>query len=396
MRLSFRQDDAERGQILVIVGVGMVALIAMVALVVDGGFAWAKQRDTQNAADAAANAGAAVLMQNLVGVSPARTDSDVVFAVEQATTENDTDLRVAYYTDIGGALVTPGGAVTNDESAAAVVGGGAIPSGAAGVRAVAEQEFQTFFAAIMGFRDMSAAAPATAVTGYLASTCPASAGCAILPVTFPVTIVDCNGQNNAALSNDYWPAPSEVTVVPLCSNGPGNVGWIDWTPPAGGAAELEASITSPNNPGFNWPNWYYVAQTGNVNSIEGALRTWNGKVVQIPLFDLTCNTQPSGPGVEDCPPQNVGGTGQQQWYHFAAMTSFELCGPTIPECVAAGFNHGAYVQGNNGGANGICGTGNGATGCLVGRFVRTSYSGEVTAAPGPNPNNQTVGVQLVR
>jgi len=390
------QHRNEEGQILVIVAVGLVAIIAMVALVIDGGFAWAKQRDTQNAADAAANAGATVLMQNLVGVSPAKTDADVEAAVDQATTDNGTDLQVAYYTNIDGALLTPGGAIAADESQAAVVGDGAIPPGAAGVQAIAEQDFETYLASIVGFTELTAVAPATAVTGYLAGTCPASAGCAILPVTFPVTIVDCDGTNSPVLSSDFWPAPSDVTVIPLCAASPGNVGWIDWTPQGGGASELEDSIITPNNPGFDWPNWYFVSQTGNVNSVEDALRTWNGQVVQIPLFDLTCNTEPSGPGVDDCPPANVGGTGQNQWYHFAAMTAIELCSAEIPECVAAGFDQGAYVEGANGGPGGICGTGNGSTGCLVGRFVVTSYSGKVTAAPGPNPDNQTVGVQLVR
>ena len=64
------RSDNERGQILVIVAAGLVAIIAMVALVVDGGFAWAKQRDTQNAADASAEAGATMLMENLAGVTP--------------------------------------------------------------------------------------------------------------------------------------------------------------------------------------------------------------------------------------------------------------------------------------------------------------------------------------
>ena len=45
MATSVRQ---ERGQILVIVGLGMVALIAMVGLVIDVGFGWAHQREAQN------------------------------------------------------------------------------------------------------------------------------------------------------------------------------------------------------------------------------------------------------------------------------------------------------------------------------------------------------------
>ena len=389
------RSDSERGQILVIVAVGLVAIIAMVALVIDGGFAWAKQRDTQNAADASAEAGATILMQNLAGVSPAKTDADVDAAVDQAATANDTTIDVAYYTNVDGSLLTPAGGVTTDETAAAVVGDGTIPSGTHGVLARNEQQFDTFLAGIVGFHDFTSREDATAVTGYLEGVCPASAGCNILPITFPVTTFDCNGTNKIVYDSPaaFWQNPSAVLVVPLCSNGPGNVGWIDWTPPAGGTSELRAAILTPSNPALQWPNWHQVTQTGGPDGVEDEMRTWDGQMVQIPLFDATCDDTPTGPGVTDCPPGALGGNGPDQWTHVAAMTTFELCGVTIPECVAAGYDHGAYIQGSNGA---VCATGNGATDCLVGRFVKTSYNGEVTAAPGPDPNNQTLGIQLIK
>ena len=387
-----RQD--ERGQILVIVAVGLIAIIAMVALVVDGGFAWAKQRDTQNAADASAEAGATILMQNVAGVSPAKTDADVAAAVSQAATENGTTVDVAYYTNIDGALLTSGGAVTASEGSAAQVGGGVIPPGAHGVRAVNTQDFDTFLAGIMGFNEVTSREDATAVTGYLEGICSAAAGCNLLPVTFPVTVFDCDGTNSVVYQSppSFWPNPSAVTVVPLCSSSSsGNVGWIDWSPTGGGASELIAAITTPSNPALNWPNWYYATQTGGPDNVEAAMRTWDGQVVMIPLFDNTCDATPTGPGATECPAGQSPANGNG-WYHFAALTSFELCGPTIPECVSEGYNHGSYIQGSNGS---ICDTGNGATDCLVGRFVTISYSGQVTAAPGPDPNNQTLGIQLI-
>lgn len=390
-----RRASSERGQVVVIVGVGLIAIIGLVGLVIDGGYAWGKQRDTQNAADSASEAGATVLVQNLVGVSPAKTDGDVLTAVDQAATENGTTLTIAYYTSIDGTLVDASGAPTANEASAAVVGDGAIPPDAKGVRAVAEQSFAPFIAKIFGFNQFTARAPATAVSGYLESTCAATAGCIVLPITFPTTIIDCDGSNSIVQQTPQsnWPAPSDVLLIPLCSNGPGNVGWLDWTPTAGGASELDAAIRNPSSPPLSWPDWYYITSTGGVDSVEDAMRTWNGKVVQIPLFDLTCSDAPSGPGLSDCPAGSVGGNGSQQWYHIGAMTSFELCGPTIPECVAAGYGNGAYIQGSNGS---VCATGNGATDCLAGRFVRTSYSGQVTALPGSDPENQTVGVQLIR
>ena len=57
----------------------------MVGLIVDGGFALANQRRNQNAVDAAANAGAVLLMENLPfglnGQPQPRTDADVDSAV---------------------------------------------------------------------------------------------------------------------------------------------------------------------------------------------------------------------------------------------------------------------------------------------------------------------------
>ena len=47
-----------RGQVLVIVALGMLAMIAMAGLVTDAGLAWANRRQAQNLADAAAMAGA--------------------------------------------------------------------------------------------------------------------------------------------------------------------------------------------------------------------------------------------------------------------------------------------------------------------------------------------------
>ena len=62
-----RSRADERGQILVIVAMGIVAMVAMVGLIIDGGNAWGQQRKTQNGADAMAQAGATVIAQKLAG-----------------------------------------------------------------------------------------------------------------------------------------------------------------------------------------------------------------------------------------------------------------------------------------------------------------------------------------
>jgi hypothetical protein len=227
-----------------------------------------------------------------------------------------------------------------------------------------------------------------------------------MPVSIPVTVLGCDGNNDPATVTDaegdkiLWHAPSDPVTIPLCKNGPGNVGWLDWTPTAGGTSELEDAITNPSNPQLRWPDWFYITSTGNVNSsnIEDAINTYEGQVVMIPQFDLTCDTQPSGPGVEDCPIANVGGNGSNQWYHLAGMSAFRLCTDdgTMPECDVAGpknFTQGAYITGNDAAT---CDTGNGGTSCLAGKFVAISYEGEVAAAPGVNSASSVVGIQLIR
>jgi hypothetical protein len=59
MNLNPRQH--EKGQTLIIFAVVMVVLVALTALVIDGGFAYTKRREAQNAADAGALAGANAL-----------------------------------------------------------------------------------------------------------------------------------------------------------------------------------------------------------------------------------------------------------------------------------------------------------------------------------------------
>ncbi|MPZ49734.1 MAG: hypothetical protein GEU75_10660 [Dehalococcoidia bacterium] len=57
-RLLRRLDGGERGQVMVFVAILMTGLVSVVGLVTDGGIVFSQRRDLQNAADAAALAGA--------------------------------------------------------------------------------------------------------------------------------------------------------------------------------------------------------------------------------------------------------------------------------------------------------------------------------------------------
>jgi hypothetical protein len=423
------------GQALVIMVAAIVAMLAVAGLVVDGGNAWANQRIAQNGSDAAAEAGAVVLAQRLAGATApvAGWDATVNGAITSSAAGNGITVGAAYYTDIcgiplksdGSAALTASGAY--DFASAQRVGSG-LPTvvsstpdcpnrtvgPVAGVIVLAQKVLQTYLAGVVGLNSISINTQSTAATGYLQESCAATQGeaCALLPVAIPVDILSCDGSGNAVLAQPLtaWNADGKtVYKVPLCKNGPGNVGWLDWTPPAGGTSELIQSILTPDNPAIALPSWQYVSATGNVNSlgVETALRTYDGMDVMIPQFDWTCGPGPNGSpsnalvksptdnyGCLSATTNDLGGNGSNQWYRIPSFAHFRMCIITDADCAAAGVAYGAYVNGNN---STVCDTGNGATACLVGKFESIVGEGTIAAGfGGGSGNSKAIGVQLLK
>jgi Flp pilus assembly protein TadG len=82
--------DRERGQVLVLFTLSLVAMVAMVGLVLDGGSAFAQRRTEQNAADLAAMAGANAYL-NLDSTIAARTAAATAAAAAAATQNGYTE-----------------------------------------------------------------------------------------------------------------------------------------------------------------------------------------------------------------------------------------------------------------------------------------------------------------
>lgn len=376
----------ERGQVLVLVALGLVAMLGMVGLVIDGGYAFAQQRGSQNGADAAATAGALVLAENLpfkaAGLAPPNGDGDVDSAVTSSSTKNSLSTVTAYYTDIDGNLVQTNGAAASGTGNAAVVGGGTLPSTAAGVMTVATKSFNTFFAGILGLPSVTATTDATAIAGFVEN---AGAG-NVLPVTIPLNIIEClnNGNFSTIQPPTIWPLNTPVTL-PLCK-GPasGNVGWLDWSPPGGGTSELVDAILNPNNPPIPVPSWQYVTETGNVNAkqVEDAINTYAGQVVLIPFFDNACDA-PNAATNSACPAGGGPGTGQNNWYHMPLFFGLKLQDTRA-----------AFIVGKNP----ECGSAWSGAGCLKGTI--TNYIGpNVTVGRGTGTAldaYSAVGVQLIK
>ena len=125
-----RTRRGQRGQIVPITALAMIALIGGVALILEGGNAYAHQREAQNASDAVANAGATVLAQQLGGT--AKTDADVDGSMTNVSTANYLNDYDGYYTNVTGNLLTPAGTTTTTFGAAARVGDGRHPVRRAG------------------------------------------------------------------------------------------------------------------------------------------------------------------------------------------------------------------------------------------------------------------------
>ena len=430
MTRSTSRTDGAAGQALVLMVAGMLALIAAVALVIDGGNALAHQRMTQNGADAAAEAGAVIMAQRFAGANEPSLgwDATVQAAITASAAANGVTVAAAYYTDICGIPLTEEGIAalnsdgTYDYADAQQVGSGLpatssstpdCPSRtvgpAAGVLVKAHTDVGTYLAKVIGIPTIGVDTQATAAAGYLQESCAASAGsaCGLLPIAIPVDMMTCESHKNVVDSYAPWPADGHtVSVIPLCSNAPGNVGWLDWTPPSGGTSELINTIQNPNNPAVPLPSWQYVTSTGNVNSqqLESAVRHYDGQIVLVPQFDLTCNpgngnspdsTQPAintSPNY-GCPIGGLGGNGQNQWYRMPSFAHLQLCIRTDPECAAQGYDHGAYLNGNDAT---ICAA-SGGTGCLVGKFVSIVSTGTIGAGFGGGTGfAKAIGVQLIK
>ena len=391
------------GQALVLTALAMFALIGGMGLIIDLGNAWAQQRIVQAGDDASAEAGAAIINgHDAKQTAPAGGWDQAVFsAIAASASRNAITVSISYYTDICGALLRPDGTPATGTGDAAVVGSMVTgdlpvnnltipdcPSGVvgpvAGVRVQAERSFDVFVSRIIGISALKASTTATAVSGLLQGTCSAATGCVVLPVTAPVTVVSCDGSNNPISTSTPWPKFTRV-IVPLCKNGPGNVGWLDWTPKGGGTSELIDSILTPDNPPIDLPSWQFVTATGNVNSkgVDDALNTYDDQVVLFPMFDLTCGSDPDVSKVKVGPSygcSDIGGNGSNQWYRFPVFAGFLL-------------EH-AYINGSH---KAECDTGNGATSCLIGQFVDFQSSGTVGPGIGGGTTDSAVrGVQLIK
>jgi len=387
---------AQRGQVIVIAALAITALLTALALVIDGGNAYAQQRQTQNGTDAAAEAGATQLARWIVGV--AITDTDVETAVDLTSAANGiTSVDSAEYTDRYGAVL-------------GTVGGGSIPADAQGVKVGASRAFSTFIAGVVGMPTWTASAQATAITGYAE----VSGYGGVIPLTLPILLTQCEtggGPDKLYFPSNgiQWPyGPNNRIAIPLCANGPGNVGWIDWDSGGGGVPQLSRWITGVDpNPPITTPLWYEVTETGGKTALDAPMDTLEGTDVTFPIFHAeadnpataaderligTCDAQPADPrnALANCAPGDIGANGQG-WYFLVTFATFHL-------------EH-SYIQGN---FETECndpalaspasppGPGNKVNNCLIGYFKdRVVASNMTVGSATPTSEFTPLAIQLI-
>jgi len=379
VRRSKRRGE---GQILVLFALGLIALLAGVALVIEGGNAYQNQRSVQNGADAASEAGAAMIARALAGIP--HTDAEVAGAVASSAFFNNITISSAYYTDWQGNPVDSTGAIVAP-NLAVVVGAspnGAIPPNGQGVHATGTRTFGTTFGRVIGFNNFTATGDAIAVTGK-------TNGGQFLPVVFPVNITDCSQNGNLGTQKDQWDVSQPDThdppghpvgteyIVPLCKTGGGSFMVLDLD---GVKNNCTDEVLHPRS--IQWDSFPVDVDSDNGNNcahqMEDAVNSLHGKTVLVPICDDNqCNT--SG--------------GSHATYHISGVVAFYI----------------DYMSDSNNKNNSLCQThnnndnppqqlvtiaGNGSSSCIAGWFVRFITTGPVGV--GTIGNADSISLQLIK
>ena len=266
----------------------MLLGIALLAMIIDGGNVATHQRMTQTGSDSTAEAGAIVLATRLAGAAaPALGwDGEVAAKIAASAAANNIAVQAAYYTDICGIPLRSDGTAalnvdgTEDLASAMQVGTGGLPGGSATTPDCPSADGRA-----RGGRHDHRAQRRPGVRGPSHRHCelpgqyprdrghrlPAGllrlhAGQLVLGAARhdPRQHRHLRRKQRRRAGHGPWPW-NTVLTVPLCKSNPGNVGWLDWDPPGGGASELVCSIVNPDNPAIALPSWQYVAATGNTN-----------------------------------------------------------------------------------------------------------------------------------
>jgi len=206
----------ERGQFLVLFALASTAIILFAGLTIDGGYAFAQRRGSQNASDFAALAGARVVAEWVGGDTSNGTDANVRGAITNSIQANG-DTPLTFGSPDGPVYIksdgTPNGFVGS-------VTAGRIPTGSVGVRLMSSKTWKPFFLGVIGVNSWTASSTATAKGGYSLAGPPGDVFPAGISQATYDTYALCEGEVGSSA------ACQPVDLTPGSLNVPGGFGWL--------------------------------------------------------------------------------------------------------------------------------------------------------------------------
>jgi len=335
--------NEESGQSIIIIAAIVVMLLALVALVIDVGNAYAHRRMVQNAVDAGALAGARRLADRYIGIPV--TEYQILEDIKTFAEENGLDRNVvkAWFIDSEGEIVQP------------ITGGKWAPPGEAeGVKVAGDLPFSTYFAHLLGFSRMTASTTANA--WVLGGPCTAFNLFPVIVSSDTFSETEKPGLPDIGEEYTLWDKNDKAA--------PGNFGWIYWKDGDGdnhcpGDCDQgpQVSVLSPNivdnsRSGY-WSigDWIHGDVGVNMQPALDELAPYippeededaEWPTVYLPLFD------------------EVKRTGNNALYHISAFAGFKLL------CAFSSQNH--YLERKAGDCE-PCDTGSSAFKCIRGVAV---------------------------
>ena len=238
-----------RGQLLVLFTLAISAILLLVGLVTDGGYALAQRRGSQNASDFAALAGARIVAMWVGGDTTNGTDANVQAAITNSIQANG-GTAISFGSTIGPVYITTTGAPNG------FVGAGTIPTGTTGVSVASSRSWTPFFAGLIGANTWTATSVATAKGGYSLAGPPG-------PV-FPVGVSQATYNTFPLCGGDVGSSPScqPVHLTPGSLNVPGGFGWLKFGAPVGPSSKCEGFGLGMINDGCDRSKTFLQSQIG--------------------------------------------------------------------------------------------------------------------------------------
>ena len=290
------RQSQQRGAVLILATVAMALLVAMGGLAIDAGRLFVTKTELQSAMDACALAASARLnpgnpsayfLQAADAAGRALSDASKSSA-SGGGARPSTSVNRAFFQ---GRTITPASIAVefsaNVTGPFSTIAGGATPSTSKFVRcSYTMAGVPTTLIRALGAVPVPAGGPSLAVAATnsvssfaVASHTPGTSGpvppdaCAVMPMAICKPAGGTAANNWGMTRGQRIQAPC-VTGNNACPNpGPGNFGWIDFTPPTGGASELADALVG-NGACGGVSIGQNIGQTGVANSVQSA---WNSR-----------------------------------------------------------------------------------------------------------------------